>query len=155
MNYFNPIPFYNDLVAVADYNCFKGNSKYDNQIANIKAGNSVFLKFNIESLFMNDRVGIKFVNNSARNYFVLIHSTQQQSVSHFTRWSWSMNWTNQLSCVNQLIFKWPLRWKRMVACKRGLGSGPLLFSFPLNFKVSNISNSFSTFVTSLITFHGI
>ena len=90
MNYFKPISFYNDPVAVAGYNYFKDNSKYDNQIANINAGNSVFLKFNIESSFMNDRVGIKFVNNSARNYFVLIHSTQQQSVSHFTRWSWSM-----------------------------------------------------------------
>jgi len=42
-----------------------------------------------------------------------------------------------------------------VACKRGLGSGPLLFSILLNFKVSYISNSFSTFVTSLITIHGI
>ena len=91
MNYFDPISFDIDQIAIAGHNYFKDNSKYDNQIANIKAGNSVFLKFNIESSFMNDRVGIKFVNTSARNYFVLIHSAQQQSVSHFTWWSWSMN----------------------------------------------------------------
>jgi hypothetical protein len=37
--------------------------------------------------------------------------------------------TGLLSVIYQLlIFKRPLRWKRMVACKRGLGSGPLLFA---------------------------
>ena len=56
--------------------------------------------------------------------------------------TWLTDVTSHLSCVNQLLIKWPLRWKRMVACKRGLGSGPLLFltHYLGNYFVENISH---------------
>ncbi len=56
----------------------------------------------------------------------LIQSTR--SVTTWLVYKGSKYVTSHLSGVNQIFIKRPLRWKRMVACKRGLGSGPLLFS---------------------------
>lgn len=104
-----------------------------------------FLKLNDKLTNPDSRVGIKFDNISAIKYFALIHKTQLHPVVNKSNWKvwWSIlavchvtqtndfkgltEVTSHLYYVNQLFFKRPLRWKRMVACKRGLGSGPLSF----------------------------
>jgi len=81
MNYAYPISFLTHTAKIAGETNFKDKPKYYNQIANIKARNSVFLKFNTNHHSLNGRVGIKFDNISAGKYFVLIHSVMSQELT--------------------------------------------------------------------------
>ena len=51
----------------------------------------------------------------------------------------------------QTSYKRPLRWKRMVACKRGLGSGPLSFlpAVYRGFFISSLANTETAIISRL------
>lgn len=67
----------------------------------------------MKQLFKAEIVGIMFVFLNTNPLITLNHSG-------FT--------LNRIKLI-EYYSKWPLRWKRMVACKRGLGSGPLSFMY--------------------------
>ena len=122
-----------------------GYVRYSN-IKQLELESSVTAKFSVYPNPSTGIVGIKFDNKMHGHFKIQIYNTQGQvavekdiavtlgspylqlaTLISGVYWLRVTDKKSLDSGVNQLFIKRPLRWKRMVACKRGLGSGPLSF----------------------------